>query len=81
MQFICGAEPLRVENNRTMFTSAFQDQQQIALPIAHGEGNYYCDDATLAKLRENHQIAFTYQNNPTAVYRTLLVLLTKPVMY
>lgn len=64
MQFICEPEPLRVENNRTMFTSAFQDQQSITLPIAHGEGNYYCDDATLAKLRENHQIAFTYQNNP-----------------
>ncbi|GAX02410.1 phosphoribosylformylglycinamidine synthase I [Secundilactobacillus pentosiphilus] len=64
MQFICEPEPLRVENNQTTFTSAFQDQQQITLPIAHGEGNYYCDDATLTQLRHNHQIVFTYQNNP-----------------
>ncbi|MCH5463258.1 phosphoribosylformylglycinamidine synthase subunit PurQ [Lactobacillus sp. LC28-10] len=64
MQFICEPEPLQVENNQTMFTSAFQDQQRITLPIAHGEGNYYCDEATLASLRENHQIAFTYRRNP-----------------
>ena len=64
MQFICEPEPLLVANNQTMFTAAFQDQQQITLPIAHGEGNYYCDDATLAKLRDRHQIAFTYQHNP-----------------
>lgn len=64
MQFICEPEPLLVENNRTMFTSTFQDQQQITLPIAHGEGNYYCDDATLTQLRHNRQIVFTYRDNP-----------------
>lgn len=64
MQFICEPEPLTVKNNRTMFTSEFQEGQSITLPIAHGEGNYYCDDATLSELEENHQIIFTYQNNP-----------------
>ena len=32
------------------------------IPIAHGEGNYYCDDATLKALQEGNQIVFTYAN-------------------
>ena len=34
------------------------------IPIAHGEGNYYADDATLAQLEDNHQIVFRYAQNP-----------------
>ena len=38
----------------------------INIPIAHGEGNYYCDEETLASLKANNQIAFTYAgDNPT----------------
>ncbi len=48
MQFICEPEPLIVENNQTAFTNQFDAGTQITLPIAHGEGNYYCDDDTLA---------------------------------
>ena len=37
----------------------------INIPIAHGEGNYYCDDETLAQLKANNQIVFTYSgDNP-----------------
>ncbi len=36
----------------------------INIPIAHGEGNYYCDEATLKQLEENNQIAFRYVENP-----------------
>jgi phosphoribosylformylglycinamidine synthase len=64
MQFICEPEPLIVENNQTAFTNQFEAGAEITLPIAHGEGNYYCDDATLAQLKANHQIAFTYGANP-----------------
>ncbi|MTV83053.1 phosphoribosylformylglycinamidine synthase subunit PurQ [Lactobacillus sp. CRM56-3] len=64
MQFICEPEPLMVNNNQTLFTSAFKAGETITLPIAHGEGNYYCDDDTLAQLKANHQIIFSYQDNP-----------------
>ncbi|KRK97719.1 phosphoribosylformylglycinamidine synthase I [Secundilactobacillus odoratitofui DSM 19909 = JCM 15043] len=64
MQFICEPEPLTVTNHKTMFTSQFDANQVITLPIAHGEGNYYCDEQTLASLKANHQIAFTYRHNP-----------------
>ncbi|MRH44909.1 phosphoribosylformylglycinamidine synthase subunit PurQ [Aquibacillus halophilus] len=64
LKFICHFEGLKVENKNTMFTSAYKDGEIISLPIAHGEGNYYCDEATLQKLKENNQIVFTYTNNP-----------------
>ena len=55
---------LKVNNNTTPFTRDYAEGQEIVIPIAHGEGNYYCDEETLQKLRDNRQIVFTYQNNP-----------------
>lgn len=65
LKFICRPVHLKVENNETMFTSTFDKNEIITVPIAHGEGNYYCDEETLAKLKENNQIVFTYNgSNP-----------------
>ncbi len=60
LKFICRPIELRVENNETMFTSAYERDEIITIPIAHGEGNYYCDEETLKKLIENRQIVFRY---------------------
>lgn len=65
LHFMCRSVPLKVENNTTMFTNLYGDKEVITIPIAHGEGNYYCDEETLEKLKANNQIAFTYEgNNP-----------------
>ncbi|WP_214829281.1 phosphoribosylformylglycinamidine synthase subunit PurQ [Exiguobacterium algae] len=64
LKFMCKTVELVVENNQTMFTSDYAAQETIRVPIAHGEGNYYCDDATLEALKANGQIAFTYKENP-----------------
>lgn len=64
LQFICRTVDLVVENNCTMFTNSLDQGDVIRIPIAHGEGNYYCDNATLQQLRANNQIVFTYKNNP-----------------
>lgn len=61
--FLCDTVALQVTNNQTMFTNQYANGVQIALPIAHGEGNYYCDAQTLATLKANQQIAFTYQED------------------
>lgn len=63
-KFICKTSELIVKNNQTQFSSAYASQAHIQLPIAHGEGNYYCDDETLATLQEHHQIVFEYVDNP-----------------
>ncbi|MGF6952771.1 phosphoribosylformylglycinamidine synthase I [Neobacillus sp. B4I6] len=64
LSFICKPVELKVENNQTMFTSEYSKGESIVVPVAHGEGNFYCDEETLAKLKENNQIVFTYNQNP-----------------
>lgn len=65
LKFMCRNVQLKVENNSTLFTNQYDKDQIINIPIAHGEGNYYCDEETLAKLKANNQIVFTYSgDNP-----------------
>jgi len=65
LTFVCKNVQLRVMNNQTMFTSEFEKDEVITIPVAHGEGNYYCDKETLNQLIQNRQIIFTYENgNP-----------------
>lgn len=63
MKFICHDAVLKVENNNTPFTREYEAGEEIVIPIAHGEGNYYCDEETLAEITANNQIVFTYKNN------------------
>ena len=60
LKFMCRTVQLKVENNNTLFTNQYEAGEIINIPIAHGEGNYYCDEETLATLKTNNQIAFTY---------------------
>lgn len=64
LKFLCQYEELIVANNQTPFTTSYQEGESIRIPIAHGEGNYYCDEKTLAALERNKQIVFRYRNNP-----------------
>ncbi|WP_334074968.1 MULTISPECIES: phosphoribosylformylglycinamidine synthase subunit PurQ [Paenibacillus] len=64
LKFRCHDTVLRVENNNNPFTTQYAAGEEITVPIAHGEGNYYCDEATLAQLKKNNQIIFRYVNNP-----------------
>jgi phosphoribosylformylglycinamidine synthase len=60
LRFVCRPVHIRVETTDTPFTAAAKPGQVLQLPIAHGEGNYFCDAATLADLERNHQIVFRY---------------------
>lgn len=60
LKFICKQVHLRVENNTTDFTRAFQKNQVIQVPIAHGEGNYFVGSDDLKYLEDHDQIAFRY---------------------
>jgi len=64
LQFICTTETIIVENNQTAFTTEYQLKEELQIPIAHAEGNYYCDEQTLKELKENNQIVFRYKFNP-----------------
>jgi phosphoribosylformylglycinamidine synthase I len=60
LRFVCRHVHLRVETTATPFTCAGHAGQVLRIPIAHADGNYVCDDATLADLRRGDQIVFRY---------------------
>jgi phosphoribosylformylglycinamidine synthase I len=60
LRYICRQVHLRVETIDTPFTCAAGKGQVLKIPIAHGEGNYFCDAATLAELERLNQIVFRY---------------------
>lgn len=63
--FVCKTVPLEIVNNRTIFTSQYQEHERISLPIAHADGSYFADQATLDELEKNHQVVFRYaKENP-----------------
>lgn len=59
-QFICKNIFMRCETDESMVTSKLNIGQVVQIPIAHGEGKFYADDATLLSLRENNQVLFRY---------------------
>ena len=60
LKFICKWIKIKVENNKTAFTTKMDKGDVLNIPIAHGEGRYYTDN--LKELIENEQIVFKYSN-------------------
>ena len=59
-RFRCETVTVRVERADTPFTNACEPGEVLRLPIAHGEGRYYADPETLARLEANRQVLFRY---------------------
>ncbi len=64
LKYICKPVVLRVEECDTVYLKGYEAGQEITVPIAHHDGNYFVDDAKLAQLRDEGRIAFTYVDNP-----------------
>ena len=60
LRFLCRQVHIRVESTNTPFTCSAARGQVLEVPIAHMEGNYFCDAETLAELERNEQIIFRY---------------------
>jgi phosphoribosylformylglycinamidine synthase I len=60
LRFLCRQVHVRVESTDTPFTCAARRGDVLEMPIAHMEGNYFCDAAALAELERNNQIIFRY---------------------
>lgn len=61
--FICRTVALKVENDRSLFTSGYAAGQIIDIPVAHHDGNYFADDETLDMLEGEGRVAFRYVEN------------------
>ncbi|MBH0112659.1 phosphoribosylformylglycinamidine synthase subunit PurQ [Novosphingobium sp. YJ-S2-02] len=60
IRFVCRDVTLKVENASSLFTAGYSAGQEISIPVAHHDGNYYADDAMLDRLEGEGQVAFRY---------------------
>lgn len=60
IKFVCKSAGLRVSTTDSAFTANYEAGQEIALPVAHHDGNYFADPELLARLKAEDRIAFTY---------------------
>jgi phosphoribosylformylglycinamidine synthase subunit PurQ / glutaminase len=63
LRFVCKKVRLRVENNRTFLTRRMAAGALVSCPVAHGEGNYFADSETLARLEGEGGVVFRYVEN------------------
>lgn len=60
IRFVCRNVALTVDNTSSAFTSGYSPNQQIQIPVAHHDGNYFADEATLDRLDGEGRVAFRY---------------------
>ena len=60
IRFVCREVKLTVENSQSIFTSRYDAGEEIVIPVAHHDGNYFADDATLDRLEGEGRVAFRY---------------------
>jgi phosphoribosylformylglycinamidine synthase len=60
IRYICKDVHIRPERTDTIFTRSYANGQPIRVPIAHKDGNYFADEATLDQLEGEGRIAFRY---------------------
>jgi phosphoribosylformylglycinamidine synthase len=60
LKFVCRDVTLKCENNSTVFTNCYRRGEVMRLPVAHGDGNYFADAETLARLEGEGRVVFRY---------------------
>ena len=71
LKFVCRPEKLIVQSSQSRFTSKYTAKSEVTYPVAHHDGNYFADDATINKLEKNGQVLFRYANNPNGSLRDI----------
>jgi phosphoribosylformylglycinamidine synthase subunit PurQ / glutaminase len=64
MRFVCRRVRVRVETTLTPWTSDSEPGEELVLPVAHNEGNYFADLTTLKELEDEHRVVLRYLENP-----------------
>jgi phosphoribosylformylglycinamidine synthase I len=71
LKFVSRDVNMTVESSNTMFTARYKPGQVINIPVAHGDGNYFADEATLDRLEGEGRVAFRYVDNPNGAARNI----------
>ncbi|WP_404481666.1 phosphoribosylformylglycinamidine synthase subunit PurQ [Novosphingobium sp. BL-52-GroH] len=75
LNFVCREVALEVANAQSLFTSAYEEGQVIRVPVAHHDGNYFADEATLDRLEGEGRVAFRYAEEVNGSARSIAGLL------
>lgn len=77
LKYICKSVDLVVQTNASDFTSKFEAGDRFSVPIAHHEGNYQADEATVKSLFDEGRVAFTYGDNPNGATHDIAGILSQ----
>ena len=75
LSFICRDVPLKVENSQSLFTAQYEAGETIHFPVAHHDGNYQADEATLDRLEGEGRVAFRYLDQVNGSARNIAGIL------
>ncbi|WP_136441541.1 phosphoribosylformylglycinamidine synthase subunit PurQ [Pacificoceanicola onchidii] len=76
LKYICRTVGLKVETTESVFTKGYGLGDEIGVPIAHHDGNYFADEATLDALEGENRVAFRYTDNPNGSARDIAGILS-----
>ena len=77
LKFVCRPETLKIVNSDSRFTKRYGSQKEVIYPVAHHDGNYFADDATLNMLEKEGRVIFKYANNPNGSARDIAGICNK----
>tara|TARA_R110000782_G_scaffold167129_9_gene259298 strand:- start:43650 stop:44324 length:675 start_codon:yes stop_codon:yes gene_type:complete len=77
IHFVCRDVALTVENSQSAFTSRYEASERIIIPVAHHDGNYFADDATLDRLEGEGRVAFRYATSVNGSARNIAGILNE----
>ncbi len=79
LKFVCRDVDLEVENAESPFTRGYRKGQNVTIPVAHHDGNYYADEKTLDRLEGEGRVAFRYaaHDNPNGSVRDIAGILNE----
>jgi phosphoribosylformylglycinamidine synthase subunit PurQ / glutaminase len=77
IRFVCKSAKLRVENSQSIFTSGYAAGQEISIPVAHHDGNYFADSETLDRLEGDGRVAFRYMEPVNGSIRDIAGILNR----
>ena len=75
LDFVCRDVALTIDNSQSIFTSGYDAGEEIRIPVAHHDGNYFADAATLDRIEGEGRVAFRYAENVNGSARNIAGLL------
>ena len=77
IRFVCRTVALTVENSRSVFTNGYEAGEQVHIPVAHHDGNYFADSETLDRIEDEGRVAFRYAESVNGSARNIAGVLNE----